>query len=65
MMKPRLVPPVNIHSILKRSFDILVSLTALVFLSPLFILIAMAIRIESKGPNFLHFKKSRTGIQNI
>ena len=56
------VPQVNIHSILKRSFDILVSLTALLLLSPLFLLIALAIRIESKGTHLLYFQKSRPRI---
>jgi lipopolysaccharide/colanic/teichoic acid biosynthesis glycosyltransferase len=55
------VPPVNIHSILKRSFDILVSLTALILLSPLFFLIALAIRIESKGPIFYISKRAGRG----
>ena len=57
------VPPVNIHSILKRSFDILVSLTALLLLSPLFILVALAIRIESKGPIFYISKRAGRGYQ--
>ena len=34
----------------KRCFDILFSGAALVFLSPVFLLIAIAIRMESKGP---------------
>jgi lipopolysaccharide/colanic/teichoic acid biosynthesis glycosyltransferase len=55
------VPPVNIHSILKRSFDILVSMTALLLLSPLFIFIALAIRIESKGPIFYISKRAGRG----
>jgi len=55
------VPPVNIHSILKRSFDILVSLTALFLLSPLFFMIALAIRIESKGPIFYISKRAGRG----
>jgi lipopolysaccharide/colanic/teichoic acid biosynthesis glycosyltransferase len=55
------VPSVNIHSILKRSFDILVSLTALLLLSPLFFLIALAIRIESKGPIFYISKRAGRG----
>jgi lipopolysaccharide/colanic/teichoic acid biosynthesis glycosyltransferase len=57
------VRPVNIHSILKRSFDILVSLTALLLLSPLFILVALAIRIESKGPIFYISKRAGRGYQ--
>ncbi len=55
------VPPVNIHSILKRSFDIMVSLTALLLLSPIFILIALAIRIESKGSIFYISKRAGRG----
>jgi lipopolysaccharide/colanic/teichoic acid biosynthesis glycosyltransferase len=55
------LPTVNIHSILKRSFDILVSLTALLLLSPLFFLIALAIRIESKGPIFYISKRAGRG----
>ncbi len=46
---------------LKRSFDILVSLTALLFLSPVFLLIALAIRIESKGPIFYISKRAGRG----
>jgi lipopolysaccharide/colanic/teichoic acid biosynthesis glycosyltransferase len=55
------IPPVNIHSILKRSFDILVSLTALMLLSPLFLIIALAIRIESKGSIFYISKRAGRG----
>jgi lipopolysaccharide/colanic/teichoic acid biosynthesis glycosyltransferase len=55
------VPTVNIHSILKRSFDILVSLTALLLLSPIFLLIAVAIRIESRGNIFYISKRAGRG----
>ncbi len=55
------VPAINIHSMLKRSFDILVSLTALLLLSPLFLMIAVAIRIESKGPIFYISKRAGRG----
>ncbi|HCL82385.1 MAG TPA: hypothetical protein DIC22_00355 [Chitinophagaceae bacterium] len=55
------VPTVNIHIILKRTFDILVSITALLLLTPLFILIALAIRIESKGPIFYISKRAGRG----
>ena len=43
----------------KRVFDILVSGTAIILLSPIFILTALAIRIESKGP--IIFKSKRVG----
>jgi len=51
----------NMHSIMKRCFDILVALTAIFLLSPLFILIALAIRIESKGPTFYISKRAGRG----
>lgn len=56
-----LIPPANIHSILKRSFDILVSMTALLVLSPLFLLIALAIRLESGGPIFYISERAGRG----
>jgi lipopolysaccharide/colanic/teichoic acid biosynthesis glycosyltransferase len=56
-----LIPPANIHSILKRSFDILVSMTALLVLSPLFLLIALAIRLESRGPIFYISERAGRG----
>ena len=55
------VSSINLHAILKRLFDILISLTALFLLSPLFILIALAIRIESKGPTFYVSKRAGRG----
>lgn len=38
--------------VLKRLFDIVVSFSALALLSPLFIILAIAIKIDSKGPVF-------------
>lgn len=43
----------------KRIVDIIISFLALIFLSPLFLLIAIAIRLESKGPIF--YKSQRAG----
>ena len=37
---------------LKRGFDILVSLVGLIILSPIFLILAIAIKIDSKGPVF-------------
>ena len=56
-----LVPPVNIHILLKRGFDILVSMTALSLLSPFFIMIAISIRLESKGSIFYISKRAGRG----
>ena len=43
----------------KRSFDIIFSLLAIIVLSPVFIITAIAIRLESKGP--VIFKSKRVG----
>jgi len=48
LLKPSEIKPYKI-SILKRTFDILVAGTALLLLSPLMLLVALAIRLESKG----------------
>lgn len=45
----------------KRTFDILVSSIALLLLSPLFLLIALAIKIESSGPVFYIAKRAGRG----
>ncbi|HSX27042.1 MAG TPA: sugar transferase [Chlamydiales bacterium] len=55
-----LQPEIQIqHDSLKRTFDILFSLTILCLLSPLFIFIALAVRLTSEGPIF--FKSRRLG----
>ena len=43
----------------KRIFDVTVALIGLIILLPLFIIIAIAIKLDSKGPVF--FKQQRTG----
>ncbi|MBI0477193.1 exopolysaccharide biosynthesis polyprenyl glycosylphosphotransferase [Sphingomonas sp. MA1305] len=48
--------------IIKRMLDIMVSLIALIMLSPLFAVIAIAIRVESAGPVF--FRQPRIGRDN-
>jgi lipopolysaccharide/colanic/teichoic acid biosynthesis glycosyltransferase len=54
------VPQVKIWG-LKRAFDIIVSATALLLLSPLCLLIAIIIKLESKGPVFYVSKRAGTG----
>lgn len=49
----------KIYLFIKRLFDILLSLVALIILSPLFLLVAILIKIDSKGPVF--FKHKRIG----
>ena len=45
----------------KRSFDILISSLLMVILSPVFLLIVIALRIESKGPVFYISKRAGKG----
>jgi len=45
--------------VIKRAFDIITSATALLLLSPLLIFVAIAIRLESKGP--IVYKSKRVG----
>ena len=47
---PEYQGPVEMKNIIKRTFDIVVSLLLIIFLSPLFLLIALAIKLESRGP---------------
>lgn len=47
---------------IKRAFDIAVSVAAILALVPLFILVSIAIKIDSKGPVF--FRQPRIGRQN-
>ncbi len=47
--------------VVKRLFDIIVSATALILLSPILLLVAIAIRIESKGPVIYKSKRVGTG----
>lgn len=46
---------------IKRAFDVIFSLLVLIFLSPLFLAIALAIKFDSKGP--VLFKQKRVGLR--
>lgn len=46
-----------IYPMIKRIFDVLVSIISLIILSPIFLLIVLAIRIESKGNAFYKHKR--------
>ena len=48
---------------MKRAFDIVVSSTILLLLSPILLLIAIAIKIDSKGPVFYISKRAGKGYQ--
>lgn len=53
-------PHLGLQRYLKRTFDVIFSATALIFLFPLFILIALAIKLTSRGPVF--FRQDRYGL---
>ena len=50
------------NQFIKRTFDITFSLFFVIFFSPFYLLIAIAIRLDSKGPIFL--KQERVGLDN-
>jgi lipopolysaccharide/colanic/teichoic acid biosynthesis glycosyltransferase len=49
------------NAIAKRAFDILISSLALVCLSPIFFLVALAIKLESRGPIFYIARRAGRG----
>ncbi len=49
----------KLQLVIKRSIDVVVSLIVIVLLSPLFLLIALAVRLTSKGP--ILFRQQRVG----
>jgi len=53
--------PGSLQTILKRCLDILISSIALVMLTPVFLIIALAIRIESRGNIFYVSKRAGMG----
>jgi lipopolysaccharide/colanic/teichoic acid biosynthesis glycosyltransferase len=53
--------PGSLNNILKRSIEILVSVAAIVLLAPVFLMIALAIRIESRGSIFYISKRAGMG----
>ena len=61
-MKGRFLKLKNTYRVIKRFFDFLVSLILLVILSPLYLIIAIAIYIDDKRP--IIFAQQRTGQGN-
>jgi Sugar transferases involved in lipopolysaccharide synthesis len=53
--------PVSVSNIFKRAFDIIVASVAILVLLPVFVLIAVLIRLESKGPIFYIAKRAGKG----
>lgn len=59
----RYIPLTNtFNAIVKRLFDIISSLTALIVLSPFLLIVAIVIKCTSKGP--IIFKQERVGLHN-
>jgi len=58
--KPASVPNYKMPFV-KRTFDIVFASLALIFLTPLFLIIAILIRLESRGPVFYSSKRVGTG----
>ena len=54
------VPHIELWS-MKRAFDVIISATALLILLPICLLIALIIKLESKGPIFYISKRAGTG----
>jgi lipopolysaccharide/colanic/teichoic acid biosynthesis glycosyltransferase len=53
------------HALWKRSFDVFVSSFALLILSPLFALVALLIKLDSKGPVFFRQERVGQGLQHF
>jgi lipopolysaccharide/colanic/teichoic acid biosynthesis glycosyltransferase len=51
------------RSVTKRIFDILLASVLLIILSPFFLLVAIAIRLESRGPVFYNSKRAGRGFR--
>ena len=49
-----------VYRVIKRIFDFVLSLVALVVLSPIFLILVIAIKLDSKGP--ILFKQKRVGV---
>ena len=55
-------PIANWNSVVKRTFDLVVASLAIVLLSPVMIIAAIAVKLDSKGP--IIFKQMRDGFNN-
>ncbi len=59
ILREKATQPHFLYAFLKRTFDLGVSVSALVFLSPLYALLALAVKIDSPGP--IIFRQKRIG----
>ena len=57
-------PPLSVFDLaVKRSFDIFAATVGLIVLSPLFLMVSAAIKLDSRGPVF--FRQTRHGFNNV
>jgi Undecaprenyl-phosphate glucose phosphotransferase len=57
-------PPLSVFDLaVKRSFDIFAATVGLIVLSPLFVMVSAAIKLDSRGPVF--FRQTRHGFNNV
>lgn len=54
-----------LFAFIKRLFDILSSLIALIILSPLFLILIILVKIDSKGPAFYGHKRIGKMVKNL
>lgn len=59
ILREKAKQPHFLYAFLKRTFDLAVSICALVFLSPLFALLALIVKMDSPGP--IIFRQKRSG----
>jgi len=55
-------PLTHVHRAIKRAFDIAVAIAGLVVASPFFVIVALAIKLDSRGP--VLFRQTRHGYNN-
>lgn len=56
-LSPKYVAPKPVYSFIKRAFDIILSLVALILLSPIFLIISIIVKATSEGPVFFAHKR--------
>lgn len=63
ILREKQLKPNFLYSFFKRIFDLMFSFLAITFLSPVFFLVALAIRMDSPGPIF--FRQKRIGLNGV
>ena len=61
MLPPTVVPPSRRNYAVKRVFDFLASLIAIILLSPILLIVALMVKLDSKGPAVFHQERMGEG----